>query len=132
MSEQLITISRFSIAGFFIVRGISRAVQYETFAELLTNMGVPLHAVLMALIIGIELGGGLILFLGYKVPTISKILLLGSILTILLFQRQIVPIASDFAILGGLILLINCGGGLTFWEYAQTDIEHLPDYKTRL
>lgn len=132
MSRQIITISRFALSGFFITRGISRVISYEEFNELLLNIGIPLPPVLMALFIGIELSGGLILLLGYEVSVVSRCMILGTLLAIFLFQRQILPIASDFAIIGGLMLLNNTGGGETFLEYAKTDIEHLPDYKTRL
>lgn len=132
MSKQIITISRFAIAGFFIMRGISRVISYEEFYEGLLVMGIPFPSVFMALIIGIELSGGLFLFLGYKVSIVTKCIIIGTLLTILLFQRQILPIASDLAIIGGLLLLNQSGGGETFLEYAKTDIKHLPDYKTRL
>lgn len=132
MRKQLTTISRFAIAGFFITRGISRVISYEEFLEGLTSVGIPFPSVFMALIIGIELSGGLFLFMGYKVSVVTKCIIIGTLLTILLFQRQILPIASDLAIIGGLLLLNQSGGGETFLEYAKTDIKHLPDYKTRL
>lgn len=132
MSKQIKTISRFALASYFIIRGISRVISYEEFNELLLNIGIPFPSVLLVLLIGIELSGGLILFLGYKVSVISRCLIIGTLLTILLFQRQILPIASNIAIIGGLMLLINSGSGETLLEYVKTDIEHLPDYKTRL
>lgn len=132
MSKQIKTISRFAIASFFMTRGISRVISYEEFHELLLTIGIPFPSVLMALIIGVELSGGLILFVGYKVSVVSQCIIVGTLLTIILFQSQILPIARDFAIIGGLMLLITSGGGETLLEYAKTDIEHLPDYKTRL
>lgn len=132
MRKQLTTISRFTIAGFFITRGISRVISYEEFHVGLLAVGIPFPSVFMALIIGIELSGGLFLVLGYKTSVVTRCIILGTLLTILLFQRQILPIAGDLAIIGGLLLLTQSGGGETFLEYAKTDIKHLPDYKTRL
>lgn len=132
MSKRINTISRFTIAIFFIARGMARVFSYDQLNQTIVSMGIPIAPVFMALIIGVELSGGLFLFFGYRTTVIAKCMIVGTLLVILIFQVQLLQILNNLAIIAGLMLLINSGGGETFWEYAQTDIKDLPDYKTRL
>jgi uncharacterized membrane protein YphA (DoxX/SURF4 family) len=118
--------------AFFIASGISRLISNNQLDQVVANMGLSIPPAVMLVIIGMELSGGLFLFLGYKMEFISVVLIFVTMLTTLLIQNQLLPVVKNGAVIAGLMLLMNNGGGETFLEYARTDIEDLPEYNTGL
>lgn len=122
MNTKINTMARFMISTFYIGNGITLM---NTFCDFDLFAG-PL---LLFSVGCIELASALFLFLGYKIKTVVP-LLLGSTLLVTLFNPLgILEFFSNLGLVAGLLLLINNGAGETFWQYALTDIENLPEYK---
>ena len=88
----------------------------------MTSRGLPLVDVLLPLTILIELGGGLLLALGWKARWAAAALLLFLIPTTLIFhqfwgidpklaQMQKIHFLKNVAIMGGMLMVLAIGAG---------------------
>jgi len=127
MKATINTVARFIISGFYIADGL-----------LLMNSYYPNPAADFSLSLiffatgGIELLSGLFLFLGYKKSAAAMLLIICTAVTALFIQLGFFELLNNAALAAGLILIINNDSGVTFLEYAQADIDNLPDYKVKL
>lgn len=122
------TIARFMISVFYIADGF-----------VLTNTlnpsdpeAFPFLSILIFSAGCVEILFGLILFLGHKKSASAILLVISTMLTSLLLYQGFFELLNDIALAAGLLLIINNNAGVTLWEYAQTDINDLPDYKVKM
>jgi putative oxidoreductase len=106
---RLLLASLFLLEGWRKIRGYGPAVAYmETFS-------VP--SALLPLVILLELGGGLLLAIGWQARLAALALAIFSILAAVLFhanladRNQVLHLEKDLAIAGGLLALFAFGPG---------------------
>jgi putative oxidoreductase len=98
-------------AGFGKINGFQGAVGYAESA------GMPVPALAIAAAIAIELGGGLLLLVGYKTRWVAAAMALFSVVAAVFFHRdfsdmmQMISFQKNLAIAGGLLAFVYFGAG---------------------
>jgi putative oxidoreductase len=114
--------SRVMLAAVFVVFGIRKLMAVAGTAGYFGKLGLPMPEVLVWVIILIELGGGLLLILGWKTRLVAWILAAFTLCATFVAHRywevdgaQYVPQLTNFmknlAIAGGLLMVAACGPG---------------------
>lgn len=114
--------SRLLIAGVFVVFGIRKAMAVPATAKYFATLNLPMADVLVWLVILIEIGGGLLLILGWKTRLVAWLLAVFVVCATFAAHRyweldgpQYVAQLSNFmknlAIVGGLLMVAACGPG---------------------
>lgn len=110
--------ARVLLAAIFIIIGGSKLLNFAGTSQFLAAAGLPVPSVLTALAIVFELGGGLMLLIGWKKRLAIVMLAAFTVAATLLFniknlttdQTQTVNFLKNLAILGGLLALYrSCG-----------------------
>ena len=113
---------RILLALIFVVSGISKITGFAGTAAYMASKGLPMVQVLLPLAIAAELGGGLLLALGWKTRWAALVLFLFLIPTTLIFhqfwgiepklaQMQQIHFLKNVAIMGGMLMVIAGGAG---------------------
>jgi putative oxidoreductase len=114
--------SRVMLAAVFVVFGIRKAMAVAGTAKYFAALGLPMADVLVWLVIVVEVGGGLLLILGWKTRLVAWILAAFVVGATFVAHRfwavdaaQYVPQLTNFmknlAIVGGLLMVAACGPG---------------------
>ena len=115
-------IGRILLAFIFILSGYSKIGGFQQTAGYMASKGLPMAQVLLVLTIIIELGGGLMLLLGWRARWAALAFFLWLIPTTLVFhafwgidaaqaQMQQIQFMKNLAIMGGMMYVIACGSG---------------------
>jgi putative oxidoreductase len=104
---------RILLAQIFLLAGINKIVGYESTQAYMEAMGVP--GMLLPLVILLEIGGALMLIIGWQLRGAAVALAVFSILAGLIFhsnfadQMQMIMFMKNLAIAGGLLILAAHG-----------------------
>ena len=115
-------LGRIFLALLFVVSGIGKITGYAGTAAVMASKGLPVVDILLPLTIAVELGGGLLLALGWKARWAGAALFLFLIPTTLIFhkfwgidpklvQMQKIHFLKNVAIMGGMLLVLAIGAG---------------------
>jgi putative oxidoreductase len=115
-------LGRIFLALLFVVSGVGKITGYAATAALMASKGLPMVDILLPLTIAVELGGGLLLALGWKARWAAAALFLFLIPTTLIFhqfwgidpklvQMQKIHFLKNIAIMGGMLLVLAIGAG---------------------
>lgn len=102
----------FIFSGFAKVTNFAGSVQYAA-----VGVGESLATIAIIVAIIVELGGGLMLLLGYKIKWVALVVAAYTLLAALLFhfdfadQNQMVNFMKNLAIAGGLLFVALYGAG---------------------
>lgn len=118
----VLLLSRVFLAGVFIVFGIRKLLAVTGTAGYFTKLGLPMPEILVWLVILVEVGGGILLVIGWRTRLVAWILAGFVVLATLAAHRywefdaaQYVPQLTNFmknlAITGGLLSLAAMGPG---------------------
>lgn len=121
-NSTILLVSRILLAGVFLVFGIRKLMAVAGTAGYLTKLGLPMGEVLVWAVILIEVGGALLLIVGWQTRLAAWILAGFVVLATLAAHRfwefdgaQYVPQLTNFmknlAIVGGLMLVAASGPG---------------------
>ncbi|HZP87323.1 MAG TPA: DoxX family protein [Burkholderiales bacterium] len=126
MSPQLTNtaalIGRILLAVIFVVSGFGKIGGFSGTAAYMASKGLPIVPVLLVLTIVIELGGGLLLIVGYKTRWVALVFFLWLIPVTLVFhqfwgidaaqvQMQQIQFMKNVAIMGGMLMVLAFGPG---------------------
>lgn len=110
-------IARILLSALFLWSGLGKILHPGTTQDYMTAYGMPLTQLFLIAAIAIEVLGGLSVLLGYK-PRLGAIALsIFLVVATLIFhtdlsdQMQQIMFMKNVAILGGLLLVIQYGGG---------------------
>jgi putative oxidoreductase len=114
--------SRVLLALVFVVFGIRKLLAVSGTAGYFAKLGVPAAEIAVWLVILIEIGGGVLLILGWKTRLVAWLLAGFVVVATLLAHRywefegaQYVPQLTSFmknlSIIGGLLMVAACGPG---------------------
>lgn len=115
-------LGRILLANIFIVSGFNKIGGFAGTAGYMAGKGLPMVEVLLVLTILIELGGGLMLLLGWHARWAAFAIFLFVIPATLIFhaywglepaqmQQQFIQFQKNLAILGGLLYVMSFGPG---------------------
>jgi putative oxidoreductase len=110
-------IGRILVATIFIMGGIGKLTAPGATQGYIAAMGlpVPIAAYIVSLIV--ELGGGVLLLLGYRTKIVAAVLAVFCVVTALVFhhalgdQNQMIHFLKNFAMAGGLLQIVAFGPG---------------------
>jgi putative oxidoreductase len=105
---------RILIAALFLDAGIGKITGYAGTVGYMQSQGVP--AALLPLVIALEVGGAFAIIAGYRTRVVAALLAGFSVVAALIFHRgadltQHLLLMKNFAIAGGLLLLVARGAG---------------------
>jgi putative oxidoreductase len=115
-------IGRILLAVIFIMSGFGKITGYDNTAAMMASKGLPMVGVLLPLTILTELGGGILLAIGYKARWAALALAGFTILAALIFHNfwaveaaqkmgQQINFMKNVAITGGLLVVFAFGAG---------------------
>jgi len=105
------------MAVMFLMSGFGKVVAPKATIAWITSTGLPAPEVAYVASIIIELGGGLLLVLGWQVRLLGGVLAIFAIATAFIFHRnvadqnQLFHFLKNIAVMGGLFQLIAFGAG---------------------
>ena len=113
---------RILLALIFIISGFGKITGYAGTAGYMASKGLPMVAVLLPLTILVELGGGLLIALGWKARWAAAVIFLFIIPVTLVFhnpagldaaqaQQQMINLLKNLSIMGGMLGLFAFGPG---------------------
>jgi len=113
---------RILLALIFVISGFMKIGGFAGVAGYIGSKGLPMPEVLAALTVALELGGGILLVIGYKVRVVSILFFLWLIPTTLIFhkfwgidaaqvQNQMNNFLKNVSIMGAMLLVFAFGPG---------------------
>jgi putative oxidoreductase len=121
-------IGRCLIAAIFLVSGVGKLATPDATQIYMVSVGIPDPLVPFVAAIVVELGGAILLVLGYRVRYVAVVLAIYCVLTALLFHHeigdpnQLFHFLKNLAITGGLMMVFEFGAGarsLDAWSAAR-------------
>lgn len=115
-------IARILIALIFVLSGISKITGFDGTVAYIASKGLPLATLAAVAAIVVELGGGILLVIGYK-ARIAAFLMAGfSIIAAFIFhnfwgvpaaeaQNQMIHFMKNLSMAGGLLMIVIHGSG---------------------
>lgn len=115
-------VGRILLALIFVNAGFHKIGGFEGTVGAIASKGLPMPQVLAALTVALELLGGILLIVGYKVRWVALAFFLWLIPTTFLFhkfwgidaaqvQNQMNHFMKNVSIMGGMLLLVGFGPG---------------------
>jgi putative oxidoreductase len=97
--------------------GLSKLAAYGSTTAAIAAAGLPFPPLAFVVAVAVELGGGLLLVLGYRVRPVALALAVFSLVTAASFhsqfadQNQMIHLLKDVMIAGGLLQIVAFGPG---------------------
>lgn len=108
--------ARILLAILFVASGFSKIMGYDGTAGYMSSHGLPMVSILLPLTILVELGGGLLLVLGWFTRPVAVVMFLFLIPVTLVFHTagdhgNTIHFMKNLCIMGGMLLLFLQGPG---------------------
>ncbi len=116
-SDWIALIGRVCLAAIFIILGATKISGFDGMVGYAASAGMPFPEIAIVLAIIIELGGGLMIALGWKTRWAAKALAVFLIVVTYFFhmnladQGQMTMFLKNLSIFGGVLMLIAHGAG---------------------
>ena len=110
-------IGRVLIGVPFMMSGLSKLTSYGATTALIAAVGLPFPPLAFAVAATVELGGGLLLVLGYQARLVALALAVFALATALTFhtnfadQNQMIHFLKNVMMAGGLLQIVAFGAG---------------------
>lgn len=114
-------VGRILLALIFVLSGFNKIGGFDGTAGYMASAGLPFAGVLLVLTIAMELGGGLLLMVGWQTRWVALAFFLFLIPVTLVFhttshnpaeaQQQMIQLLKNIAIMGGMFQVFAFGGG---------------------
>ena len=109
-------LARVMLAHIFILSGFGKIAGFAGTAGYIASKGLPMAEVLTVLTILIELGGGLLILVGWQARWAATAIFLFIIPVTLIFhpfwvQGETISFMKNLAIMGGMMMIIAYGSG---------------------
>jgi len=110
-------IGRILMATIFVFSGIGKALAAEGTLGYIASVGLPFASLALIGAIAIEIGGGVLLAIGYKTRLVAAALAAFSLVTAFVFhnaigdQNQLIHLLKNIAMAGGLLQVVAFGAG---------------------
>jgi putative oxidoreductase len=116
-SRYLPFIGRVLIGLPFAMSGLGKLAAYGPTTAMISEVGLPFPPLAFAVAVAVELGGGLLLILGYHVRPVALALAVFSLATAISFhsnfadQNQMIHFLKNVMMAGGLLQITAFGAG---------------------
>ena len=110
-------VGRVLLAAIFILSGVGKIFAPEATVGYIASAGLPFPQLAFLGAVLVELGGGLLLVVGYKTRLAAIVLAVFSVAAGLIFhsvagdQNHFIHLLKNFAIAGGLLQVVAFGAG---------------------
>jgi putative oxidoreductase len=115
-------VGRILLAAIFVISGFGKIGGFEGTVGYIASKGLPMPQVLAALTVALELGGGILLIIGFKARWVALLFFLWLIPTTFIFhkfwgidaaqvQMQQINFLKNVSIMGGMLMLFAFGPG---------------------
>lgn len=110
-------VGRFALALIFVLSGWAKMTGPDAAIASIAGAGFPAPAIMMWLAVLTELGGGLLLIVGWQARLVALLLAGFSLVTALAFhadiadEAQLIHLLKNVAIAGGLLQVVAFGAG---------------------
>lgn len=122
LQNTLPLIGRLLLAYIFIMAGFNKIGGFEGTVGYIQSVGLPMPTVAAIVAIAVELGGGILLAIGYKARWAAAALAIFTLVTAVVFhaywampaeqvQMQSIQFMKNLAITGGLLYVVAHGSG---------------------
>lgn len=117
MKNFIPLIGRILLAALFIMAGYGKVMQPGGTQQYIASHGMPVPVLSWAAAVIFELGGGALLFLGYRARWAAGALILFTIVATAYFhypltdRMQMIMFMKNLAIIGGLLMVVSYGPG---------------------
>lgn len=117
MQKYLPLIARLFLSPLFLWAGLGKIMQPVGTQQYMAAFGMPLTGFFLVIAIVIEVGGGLLLLVGYKTRWAALGLMIFTLASTLVFHTQLsdqlqqIMFLKNMAIIGGLLMLADFGAG---------------------
>lgn len=119
---QGLLVARLLLALIFVISGLEKIMAFAATAAYMRGAGMPMAEALLVPAIVVELGGGLLLAIGYQTRLVALTIFFFLIPTTLIFhafwsaapgqeQMQAIQFQKNLAIMGGMLYVFLCGPG---------------------
>ena len=108
---------RVLFASLFLVFGYRMLTAYSGALRYMDSLGVPVPSLFLLIAIVVEIGGGLLIVVGYQTRVVALLLGLYTLVAAFIghFQfadpNQFQHFMKNIALVGGSLALVACGGG---------------------
>ena len=110
------TVARVALAALFVVSGLAKAYAFNGIAGWIGHVGLPLPQFVLAATVVLEIGGGLLLAIGWHTRLLAVVFALFTLLAALLFHpfwsaapeafdNELAHFLKNVALVGGLLAL---------------------------
>ena len=129
ITRYLPFIGRILIGLPFALSGLSKLAAYGETTAMIAAAGLPFPPLAFVVAVAVELGGGLLLVLGYQVRPIAFALAVFSVTAAVSFhsnfadQNQMIHFLKDVMLAGGLLQIVAFGAGAISIEQWRRKIE---------
>lgn len=115
-------VGRILMAFIFLFAGFGKITGFEGTVGYIASKGLPLPQVAALAAVAVEVGGGILLVIGWKTRWAAAALMLFAGLTAVIFhdfwavsagqaQNQMIHFMKNIAMMGGLLFVVVHGGG---------------------
>ena len=110
-------IGRLLMSAIFVLSGVGKLAAPAMTIGYIASMGLPFATLGFLLAVATELGGGLLLALGYRTRLTALVLAIFSVVTGVIFhhalgdQNQMIHFLKNLAMAGGLLQVVAFGAG---------------------
>lgn len=117
LSTYSAPLGRVLLALLFVIAGFGKAANPAGTIQYIQSAGLPFAEVGYAIALAAEIGGGLLILVGYKTRIIAPLMAIFTIATAVFFhnnfadQVQVTNFLKNFAIAGGFFVLGAHGAG---------------------
>src|SRR4029077_3762926 len=129
MSRYFSLIGRLLIGLPFVMSGLGKLAAYGTTTAMIAAVGLPVPPLAYAVAVLVELGGGLLLILGYQVRPVAIAQAIFTIAAAVSFhnnfadQNQMIHFLKDVMITGGLLQVVAFGAAPFSFDNRSMDRE---------
>jgi putative oxidoreductase len=113
----------------FVMSGLGKLAAYGTTTAMIAAAGLPVPPLAFAVAVLVELGGGVLLVLGYQVRPVAIAQAIFTIAAAVSFhnnfadQNQMIHFLKDVMITGGLLQIVAFGAGAFSFDNRSRDRE---------
>jgi len=110
-------VGRVLMASIFILSGLSKLAAAAATQGYIASAGLPAPVLAYVVAVAVEVGGGLLLLVGYRARVVAAVLAVFTLATALAFhhafgdQNQFIHFFKNLAMAGGLLQVVAFGAG---------------------
>jgi putative oxidoreductase len=116
-THYLPALGRLLLATIFLISGLSKLAAPAATIGYIGSTGAPFPTIGYAIAVAVELGGGLLILLGYKTRVVAAVMAVFAVATAFMFhhafgdQNQMIHFLKNIAIAGGFLQIVAFGAG---------------------